>query len=348
MRVPESPDPSRQPKTVEEIAAATGFSRTTVRCVINGQAERYRISQTTRAAIEAYVARHGYQIDHAARSLKLKRSDTVGLVVPDLANAYFARLTAELEEHCRRRLVLLTASTREDPTREARALDHLVARGVDGVILAPCAPPTPERLVRRGRRVAAVVIDRHFAPARLPTVVADNEAMARRVTERLIAEGGGVVFLAARPGLPSIAARIRGFAAAHAAAGLAPETARLETAEEDSAEAGARLMRRLIERDGIPTRFLCSSLLVFEGALDALQRSAGAVPAATAIATFDHHPLIDLIPNRIYSVRQDERTIAGTAFARLAAEMEAGGDAPAAAEVVVVPGGLFDGRRPIA
>ena len=61
-------------KTVEEIAKATGFSITTVRFVINGQSDKYRISAKTRQAVEDYIAIHGYSLNHTARSLKLNRS----------------------------------------------------------------------------------------------------------------------------------------------------------------------------------------------------------------------------------------------------------------------------------
>ena len=83
-------------KTIDEIAHDTGLSRTTVTLTLNGQADQYRISKATQQLVRDYVAKHGYAINHTARSLKLKRSDVVGFVVPDLANAFFARLMAAL------------------------------------------------------------------------------------------------------------------------------------------------------------------------------------------------------------------------------------------------------------
>ena len=73
------------PKTVEEIARETGFSITTVRFVISGQAEKYRISEKTKKQIEDYVAIHGYSLNHAARSLKLK-TIAEGVESEELAN----------------------------------------------------------------------------------------------------------------------------------------------------------------------------------------------------------------------------------------------------------------------
>jgi LacI family fructose operon transcriptional repressor len=333
-----APDRSRS-KTIEEIAAATGFSRTTVRFVINGQADRYRIAAATRAAIAAYVAEHGYTLDHVARSLKLRRSATIGLVVPDLANAYFARLTAEFEELSRAcGLMLLTASTREDPARERQAIANLIARGVDGLILAPCVPPAAGLFARRGGDVPAVAVDRAFAGAALPTVVGDNAAMAAALTAALLATGVPS-FLCARPDLPSIADRIAGFRAAFAAAGRDDAELHLfRDPAEDSAAAGRRLMLAATTAHGAPpSSFMCSSLLVLEGALAALAGRDGGIPADTMIGTFDHHPLLDLLPNPVHAARQDERAIAATAFARLTAAID-GAAVPTVVEII--PGRL--------
>lgn len=173
------------PQTLDEVAAATGFSRTTVRFVVTGQAERHRIGAATRARIEAHVAEHGLLVDHTARSLKTRRSDAIGLVVPDLANAFFATLTAELEERCRATgRVLLTASSHEDPAREEAVIAGMLGRGVDGIVVAPCRPANAFRGVRRGGRTALVMIDRAQPDAPYPTVIGDNREMAERLAAR--------------------------------------------------------------------------------------------------------------------------------------------------------------------
>lgn len=328
------------PKTIGEIAAATGFSRTTVRFVVTGQAERHRIKAATRERIEAYVAAHGLMVDHAARSLRTRRSDAVGLVVPDLANAFFARLTAELEERCRDSgRVLLTASSHEDPEREAEAVAGLVGRGVDGLVVAPCRPPSAFRGLRRGR-TAVVVIDRAHAGSPFPTVVGDNEAAAHELARRLIAVADGPIdVFCARPDLPSIADRLAGIRNAARDAGLGDLAGRIHAASRDEVDAGAMLMRTRSATAGLPRVFLCTSLAMLEGALAAIVADRGRLPGDVVLGTFDHHPLLDVVPNRILSVRQDEPGLAAAAFDRLAAQM-----AGAAPEPVrhVVPGRLVD------
>ncbi len=329
------------PRTIAEIAEATGFSRTTVRFVVSGQAERHRIKAETRELIEAQVAAHGLVVDHAARSLRTRRSEAIGLVVPDLANAFFATLTAELEERCRASgRVLLTASSHEDPEREAQAVAGLIGRGVDGLVVAPCRPPAAFKGLRRGGRTALVMVDRAHAASPYPTVVSDNEAAAQRLATRLIEIGGGpVAFLCACPELPSIADRLAGFRAAMAAAGVATPDAHVHVTARDEPRAGAALAAELLATGGLPKAIMCSSLMMLEGALAAIVERLGRLPDDLVVGTFDHHPLLDALPIRIVSVRQDERGIAEAAFACLAAEMAG---APRIAARHVVAGRLVE------
>lgn len=78
-------------KTVEQIASDLNLSVTTVRLVLNGKAEQYRISVKTQTRINEYVEHYGYIINHSARSLKLNKTDTLGLIVPNISNVFLLR-----------------------------------------------------------------------------------------------------------------------------------------------------------------------------------------------------------------------------------------------------------------
>jgi LacI family fructose operon transcriptional repressor len=310
----------RVPKTIEEIARDTGFSVTTIRLITNGQAAKYRISKSTQRIVEDYVDRYGYVVNHAARSLKLQRTDTIGLVVPAIANAFFARVMAELERLCRGRgLVVLTASTYEDPAQEDLAVHSLWARGVDGLIIAPCQKPDYGRVIGRKARVAIVIIDRPYATSRYASIASDHFAGCLKLTRKILEEGGRrTVFLCANPESPSIADRIRGFSAACLEEGISGWPDMVYRASEDNVTSGAELMDRVLDRDGdAPASFICSSLLVLEGATQRLKQRAGQIPAETIVGTFDDHPMLDFLPNRVLSVRQDEAALAAAALQRL-------------------------------
>lgn len=123
-------------KTVEQIASDLNLSVTTVRLVLNGKAEQYRISVKTQTRINEYVERYGYIINHSARSLKLNKTDTLGLIVPNISNVFFATLAEKLEQRCRRSGYQLTIScTYDDVDYENKLTKAFIARNVDGLLL---------------------------------------------------------------------------------------------------------------------------------------------------------------------------------------------------------------------
>jgi LacI family fructose operon transcriptional repressor len=307
------------PKTVEEIARETGFSVTTIRLIANGQARKYRISKATVKAVEEHIKRYGFVLNHAARSLKLRRTDTIGLVVPEISNAFFARLMAGLEELCRGSgLVLLTSSTNENPELEDRAVRSLCARGVDGLIVAPCRTPDYGRLFAKNVNIPIVVVDRAYPGSHYPAVVSDNVEAGLALTRAVLATGARLTaFLCGQTELPTIAGRIRGFAAACQEAGITNwEELILRTAE-NSVGAGRSLMEQLLERGGPPASFVCSSLMMLEGATQRLKERIGHIPSETVMGTFDDQESLDFLPNRVFSVRQNEAELASRAFAQL-------------------------------
>ena len=307
-------------KTVEEISRETGFSVTTVRFVISGQSDKYRISAKTRQIIEDYIAHHGYSLNHAARSLKLNRSDTIGFVVPDLSNSFFARLMAALEALCRKQnCLLLTVATHEDPELENRAVSTLLARGVDGLVLAPCQSSLHPMLSGDKSRATLVMLDRDYGHPHYPVVLSDNYQGAFQITHRMLTESDGpCYFLCGHAESPSIQDRIRGFSAACAEHGLGHSSTLIRLQAEDSPAAGRRLMQKVFkELRGAPQAFLCSSLLVLEGALQEIKAQTGSVAKDILIGTFDDHTMLELLPNRVLSVRQDEAALAEKVFSRL-------------------------------
>ena len=307
------------PKTVAEIARETGFSVTTVRLIANGQAGKYRISEATAKIVEEQIRRHGFVVNHAARSLKLRRTDTIGLVVPELSNAFFARLMSGLEELCRGSgLVLLTSSTNENPDLEDRAIRSLWARGVDGLIVAPCRMPDYGRLFAKNSKMPIVVVDRAYAGSRYPSVVSDNVEAGLALTRAVLATGAPLTaFLCGQTELPTIAGRIRGFAAACQEVGIANWEERVLRTAENSVGAGRTLMEQLLERGSAPASFICSSLMVLEGATQRLKDRIGHIPPETVMGTFDDQESLDFLPNRVFSARQNEGELASRAFARL-------------------------------
>jgi LacI family fructose operon transcriptional repressor len=241
------------------------------------------------------------------------------LVVPEISNAFFARLMAGLEELCRGSgLVLLTSSTNENPELEDRAVRSLCARGVDGLIVAPCRKPDYGRLFAKNAKLPIVVVDRAYPGSRYPSVVSDNVEAGLALTRAVLATGAPLTaFLCGQTELPTIAGRIRGFAAACREVGITNWEDLILRAAENSVGAGRSLMEQLLERGRPPASFMCSSLMVLEGATQRLKERLGRIPLETVMGTFDDQESLDFLPNRVFSARQNEGELASLAFARL-------------------------------
>jgi D-fructose-responsive transcription factor len=325
-------------KTVEEIARALGVSITTVRLVTGGRADKYRISAHTQKRITDYIKEHGYRINHAARSLKLQRSEAIGLVIPEINNVFFAQIMAEFEVLCRKSgLVLLTVSTKEDIKLEHRALQILQARGVDGLIVAPSAMPAYESILDKKLRKNVVLIDRAFAETSYPVIASDNfqggQELARAMTA---ACGGPIPVLCANPSLPSIVDRMRGVTQVWQQSGWPEEAKQMQLAETDDIAAGHDLASRMLAHyPSLPNGFICSSLLVLEGVLQEIKSRYGKVPPDVLIGTFDDHPMLKFLPNRVLSVRQNVAALALRTFERIEQRMR-GEAGDAAVETIPV------------
>ena len=137
-------------KTVEQIANELNLSVTTVRLVLNGKAEQYRISVKTQARIREYVDRYGYVLNHSARSLKLNKTDTLGFIVPNISNVFFATLAEKLELRCRRSGYQLTIScTYDDIEYENKLVRALIARNIDGLFIVPSSLENQQHHLRQ-------------------------------------------------------------------------------------------------------------------------------------------------------------------------------------------------------
>ena len=177
-----------------------------------------------------------------------------------------------------------------------------------------------------------VVVDRAYPGSRYPSVVSDNVEAGLALTRAVLATGAPLTaFLCGQTELPTIAGRIRGFAAACQEAGIANwEELILRTAE-NSVGAGRALMEQLLERGRPPASFMCSSLMVLEGATQRLKERIGHIPPETVMGTFDDQESLDFLPNRVFSARQNEGELASRAFARLK-ELQFREDDPARAD----------------
>ncbi|WP_043527649.1 catabolite repressor/activator [Litchfieldella xinjiangensis] len=295
--------------TLAEIARLAGVSRTTASYVINGQARERRISQDTIDRVMSLVERHHYQVDAQAAALRRGASHTLGLIIPDLENASYARLAKLLEQGARRRgYQLLIAGSDDDPESERELARALRAQRCDVLIVASCLAmddPLYAELMSAGLPVIAV--DRALDPTRFVSIVSNNQAAAQSLTESVLAaDVRHIAWFDAVPDLSISEERRSGF---QRALGQAPVHVIAKSGLRYDRAEGARLMRELLAEQAMPDALVTASYTLMDGAFDVLLER-GDLPERLRLATFGDDRLLDFLPLAVNSLPQDHPRIA--------------------------------------
>ena len=204
--------------TIKDVAALAGVSAATVSRALD---DRPEISSETKERVRSACAQLGYVPNAAARGLSGHATHTIGLVLPDISNPYFSGMATAIEETaaahgCR---VFLSNSLRKED-RELRAIENLVARQVDGILVNPVSPESQlrHREVLGGLPCVYLGANHDESPS---YVMADNETGAYAAARYLIRLGHrDILFLGGRTTSRTREQRIRGFRRALAEAGL--------------------------------------------------------------------------------------------------------------------------------
>ena len=175
------------PLTMRQIARELGVSITTISKVLNNHDD---IGDETRARVLARVAALGYRPNAVARSLTLRRTHTLGIVVPDLMHSFFVEIVAAIEACVsRRRYGLLVCNLAEDPAKERPQLEMLLERQVDGIVLAAATAARNgdllKRIVAGGKGLVLIDRDDHRG-VNCHRVITDDGEVGRIATGHLL------------------------------------------------------------------------------------------------------------------------------------------------------------------
>jgi LacI family transcriptional regulator len=208
--------------TMKRVAAELGVSVTTISKVLNNHAD---IGEATRQRVLAKVEELGYRRNAVARSLTLRRTHTLGVIVSDLMHSFFVEVVSAIEAALASHgYGLLLCNLGEDPSKERWQLEMLLERQVDGVILASTNAQKNGDLLRslQNQGKGLVLIDRDdHQGLRCHRVVTDDEKVGRLATSHLIELGHQRIAHLAGPRLVHARRRHRGYLASMRQAGLA-------------------------------------------------------------------------------------------------------------------------------
>jgi LacI family transcriptional regulator len=176
--------------SIKDIAGDVGVSTTTVSFVLNGKAKEKRISEDLKNKILEVAARLNYRPNQVARGLRTGQTHTLGLIIEDISNPFFANLAKAVEEEADKfGYTVMFCCTENNEQKASGLLLMLKHRQMDGFIITPTPGMENEvkLLEEEGRPV--VLIDRYFTDLDTSYVTVDNYMGAFDATSRLISCG---------------------------------------------------------------------------------------------------------------------------------------------------------------
>jgi LacI family transcriptional regulator len=282
--------------TLKDVARKAGVHSATASRALNPET-RLLVSDDTANRVLAAAAELGYQPNTVARSLRTRRSNTIGVLIPDLTNPLFPPivrgLADRLESHG---YVALIGNTDGDDARGRRVFEQMRARHVDGYVVATAHlhDPLLEDAERSG--VPLVLMNRIAADNSFPSVTVDNDAGVRLAIRHLIGLGHRDIACIAGPQDVSTGlARYRGFASAMADADLTVPAGRVTFARSFSIDEGYRCARQILARPGGVTAVAAANDMLAVGCYVALDEAGLSCPADISVVGFNDMPFIDML-----------------------------------------------------
>ena len=325
-----APSGATRSATIREVAARAGVSTATVSRALRGQA---RVDPETRRRVEDAARALRYRPSSVARSLKLRHTSTLGLIVTDIENPFFPQIIRAVEDAARARgYAVVLADGRREPDREIASLETLAERQVDGLLIASSALTERHHAWIIERPSPVVIINSDSRIPAVPAILSDNEAGGRLVAEHLLGLGHQRMTYVAAPSSRNVAMdeRLRGVRSALLAHGIPREA--LDVVDGDGGvEAGEQAATQALLRRPDTTALICYNDMTAVGALRALRSLGRRVPEDVSVVGFDDIELAPYLVPALTTVRQDIAEMADWAvdtLLRLIADGDPAGAAP--------------------
>lgn len=299
--------------TRADVARHAGVSAAVVSYVLNGGPRP--VAPGTRDRVLHAVDELAYRPNAVARALRLRKTHTFGLLVPDISNPYFAELAKALEDEAfARGYALLLANSSDNPAREAAQLRTLIDRQVDGLIVISSSP-NPDLSTAIAAAVPLILLDRAGADGPYPTVVVDNRGGAHTAVDHLIEHGRRRIACISGPQeLPAAAERHAGW---HDATTHHRPSANLSLQVPFTRQDGFLAAHQLLTQRPRPDALLACSDLQGIGALHACYQLGLTVPNDIAIIAFDGTQESEYTDPPLTVIRQPTTAIAADAITKI-------------------------------
>jgi len=309
--------------TIKTLANITGFSTTTVSRVLNGTYRKYRVSEKTAAVIHAEAKKLRYIPNQAAVNLRLKKNQSIGLIVPSLANPFFSTIASIISKaFYNRDYSVYMIDCDENQRIEKETINKISAQNLDGLIIIPSGNEYDHLQRIIDIKLPVIFIDRYFDDLPVPFVSTDHFQGALSAIELLVENGHRkIACIQGNPEVVSSMERVKGYRA-----GIEKHNLSFQYigGQEFTQQAGYDEMKRILELEDRPTAIFALSDTISLGVLKALQEQGYHIPEDFSLVSFDNSQYLDFLACPITSIAHPVEDIAERAVNLLLERMEQG------------------------
>lgn len=292
---------------IRELARLLDLSITTVSRVLNGKSRSYRISEKTTERVIKTAREYNYVPSQIARGLKIDKTGTIGLIIPDISNPFFADIAASIEKEARAKDFSLILCDSEGLVPIEKELVVLLQRHkVEGMIIAPIGTNFDHVVQVYKSGLPLVIIDRSFPDQEFHSVTTDNYQGGYDATDYLISMGHKrIACIQGIQGSQVNKDRVQGYMDALVNNGIQPDI-NLIMGYDFSIENGYRQIKILYSSGNLPTAIFSFGNLITLGAFKAFNEMNLKVPDDVSLISFDEQPHSALLGTPMTTINQQK------------------------------------------
>jgi len=296
---------------LKSIANDLNLSPSTVSRVLNGKAKEFRISDDTVENVLKYVKLKEYSPNLVAKGLQSSKTFTLGFIIPDISNPFFALLARNIGKAAsKQNYSLLLADAEQNIEQEQKQIRNLIDRKVDGIIAVPIGTSFKYYQNIIDLDIPLVFVDRYFKDSRVPYISSDNYMGGYQATKHIIEKGHKKIGLIKGNNLiETVNERERGYLGALHEAGIDKQVEFIAENLDFSIENGYKSAKKMFQQANMPTAIFALSNLMGLGVLQAIKEFGLRIPDDISLLIFDDQPYVSYLNPPVTTIKQDSEKI---------------------------------------
>ena len=299
---------------LKDIAKNLGLSKTTVSLVLNNKGDENKISAETQKKVIDFAKIHNYKPNQLARGLSRGKTETLGLIIPNISDSFYAMIAGHIEKKAKEfGYTVVFSSSNEKSADEEKLIQEMLNRQVDGLIIASTQQNHKDIEQLKKINFPFVLIDRHYPKIETNYVIVDNYGGVKKATEHLLKLGRHKIgFVSLNAGLEALKQRLKGYKDALGKNRMNSNLIK-ELNSDNFKEEMKLAIKELIQSHNRIDAIVFSTHYLTALGLRELKNNNITVPNDVAIVSFDELSAFDLVEPPITSIIQPVNKIGDNA-----------------------------------